>query len=176
MTCSAHNVRNMRWSIRSFTTHIHEFVDFSTIIRSATQNEVIVPGITLSSVVITGLSNGIYSSVQSTMTVSPSLRQRGGITFICSGSNLDNNNFYNSFFEQADIVSNDDDEDYPCKFQVAIMITKNFTDVFILQFFHIGQCNIPTLLHTHEILVSGIIYFNLQYSFEHQTCHFKFCH
>ena len=119
VTCSAQNVRDMRWSIRSFATHIHEFVGFSTIIRSATQDEVIVPGITLSSVVITGLSNGIYSSVQSTMTVSPSLRQRGGITFICRGRILDDNNFYNSFFEQADIVSIDDDEDYPCKFQVA---------------------------------------------------------
>ena len=125
VTCSAQNVKDMRWTVNSIPIRIYEFVDFSTILRSAAQNEVIIPGITLSSVVVTGQLYGIYSSVQSNITVSPSLRRRGDINFVCSGSILDDDdNFYEYFSEQAEIETNDDDEDYPCKFQLHMVTTK----------------------------------------------------
>lgn len=138
VTCSAQNVKHMRWTVHSFPIRIYKFVVFSTIIRSAAQNKVIIPGITLSSVVVTGQFYGIYSSVQSNITVSPSMRQRGDINFVCSGSILDDDdNFYDYFSEQAEIVPNDDDEDYPCKFQLHMVTMKYHTGFNSAVFPHI---------------------------------------
>lgn len=95
VTCSATDVTDMSWTIDPFFFN-EGFafklkgptigpVNFSTILRSVATERVITEGITLLSEVTITESNGVYSTVQSTMIVSPSLSGPGELLFYCMG-------------------------------------------------------------------------------------------